>query len=212
MRILVRASSAVWSADGRLRRYFRCGNARVAEPFFHDLLGHIQPLPGHPVVLADRLTAATSPLAAFAGLTVGLLVLRMSRQQAATTPPGTNPATTVLGPLPGRAANGDGHHGPAAVPLLVPGRAAVRDHLRPPATGGGAPARARDDADGVADRDPRLLGDARAIYQTAAARGQRLSQRMLARQLRGHGHRFPNQQLRGIAAAIGLASGRTEGD
>ena len=34
-------------------------------------IGHIQPLPGHPVVLADRLTAATSPLAAFAGLTVG---------------------------------------------------------------------------------------------------------------------------------------------
>jgi hypothetical protein len=35
-------------------------------------------------------------------------------------------------------------------------------------------------------------------------RGHQLSQRALARQLRGHGHRFPNQQLRGIAAAIGL--------
>ena len=50
-------------------------------------IGHIQPLPGHPVVLADRLTAATSPLAAFAGLTVGLLVLRMNRQQAAASTP-----------------------------------------------------------------------------------------------------------------------------
>jgi len=54
------------------------------------------------------------------------------------------------------------------------------------------------------DRDPRLLRDARDIYRTAAAHGQRLSQRTLARRLRGHGHRFPNQQLRGIAAAIGL--------
>jgi hypothetical protein len=30
-------------------------------------VGHIQPLPGHPVLPADRLTAAASPLAAFAG-------------------------------------------------------------------------------------------------------------------------------------------------
>lgn len=29
-------------------------------------IGHIQPLPGRPVLLADRLTAAASPLAAFA--------------------------------------------------------------------------------------------------------------------------------------------------
>src|SRR6266516_3457792 len=41
-------------------------------------VGHIQPLPGQPVGLTDRLTAAASPLAAFAGLTVGLLVLRMN--------------------------------------------------------------------------------------------------------------------------------------
>ena len=44
-------------------------------------IGHIQAVPGHPVILADRLTAATSPLAAFAGLTVGLLVLKMTRQR-----------------------------------------------------------------------------------------------------------------------------------
>jgi hypothetical protein len=46
-------------------------------------VGHIQPLPGRTVLPSDRLTAATSPLAAFAGLTVGLLVLRMNRQHAA---------------------------------------------------------------------------------------------------------------------------------
>ena len=43
-------------------------------------VGHIQASPGHPVILADRLTAATSPIAAFAGLSVGLLVLKMTRQ------------------------------------------------------------------------------------------------------------------------------------
>ena len=49
-------------------------------------VGHIQPLPGHPVLPADRLTAAASPLAAFAGLTVGLLVLRMNRQRTGADP------------------------------------------------------------------------------------------------------------------------------
>jgi hypothetical protein len=44
-------------------------------------VGHIQARPGQPVLLADRLTAATSPVAAFAGLTVGLLVLKMTRQR-----------------------------------------------------------------------------------------------------------------------------------
>jgi hypothetical protein len=45
-------------------------------------IGHIQPLPGEPVTLADRFTAATSPVAAFAGLMIGLLVLKMSGQRA----------------------------------------------------------------------------------------------------------------------------------
>ena len=44
-------------------------------------VGHIQAQPGQPVILADRLTAATSPVAAFAGLTVGLLVLKMTRNR-----------------------------------------------------------------------------------------------------------------------------------
>jgi hypothetical protein len=44
-------------------------------------IGHIQAEPGQPVILADRLTAATSPLAAFAGLSVALLVLKMTRQR-----------------------------------------------------------------------------------------------------------------------------------
>ena len=45
-------------------------------------VGHVQALPGGPVTVADRVTAATSPLAAFAGLMIGLLVLKMSGQRA----------------------------------------------------------------------------------------------------------------------------------
>jgi hypothetical protein len=49
-------------------------------------IGHIQAIPGEPVTLADRLTAATSPLAAFAGLFVGLLVVKMTRRPASRRP------------------------------------------------------------------------------------------------------------------------------
>jgi hypothetical protein len=42
-------------------------------------VGHIQAGPGVPVSVTDRVTAATSPLAA----SVGLLVVKMTRQQAA---------------------------------------------------------------------------------------------------------------------------------
>ena len=44
-------------------------------------IGHVQALPDAPVTVADRVTAATSPLAAFAGLMIGLLVLKMGGQQ-----------------------------------------------------------------------------------------------------------------------------------
>jgi hypothetical protein len=49
-------------------------------------VGHIQPLPGVPVTVADRITAATSPVAAFAGLMIGLLVLKMSEQRTVAVP------------------------------------------------------------------------------------------------------------------------------
>jgi hypothetical protein len=42
-------------------------------------VGHVVPLPGSPVTLTDRLTAAASPVAAFAGLMIGLLVLKMNQ-------------------------------------------------------------------------------------------------------------------------------------
>jgi hypothetical protein len=149
-------------------------------------IGHIQSVPGHPVILADRLTAATSPLAAFAGLSVGLLVLKMTRQRthASAQEPRIIPAL-VLAPPPATA---------NATSAATPGPVA---HLYPP----GEVVRYRRQNKGPR---PGLLRDATAIYQDAAARGERLSQRMLARQLRSHGHRFPNEHLRLIADGIGL--------
>ncbi|MGH3404198.1 MAG: hypothetical protein ACRDRJ_17085 [Streptosporangiaceae bacterium] len=44
-----------------------------------------------------------------------------------------------------------------------------------------------------------LLQDASALFREAAERGEWLSQRGLATQLREHGYRFPNDQLRQIA-------------
>jgi hypothetical protein len=157
-------------------------------------VGHIQPLPGRPVLLADRLTAAASPLAAFAGLTVGLLVLRMSRQRAGAHP---EPSAVAHGhQLPAVPERGNGLP-PARVRWVTrPVAEAAQDQAQQPMpsavtarrTGGESP----------------LLQDAVFIYKTAAARGERLTQRDLARTLHGRGHRFPNQSLRSIARAIGL--------
>jgi len=153
-------------------------------------VGHIQPLPGHPVILADRLTAAASPVAAFAGLSVGLLVVKMTRQRRPARPgqPRIVPAL-VLAPPPNAslasrspAAPGPGGHLGWAAEMTR-----HRHGTRP---------------------GPGLLRDASAICQDAAARGERLSQRMLARQLRSHGYRFPNEHLRCIADSIGLTAGK----
>ncbi len=71
-------------------------------------IGHIQAWPGHPVILADRLTAATSPLAAFAGLSVGLLVVKMTRQPTDAAARGLAPAAALAlaWPTPLSAPNG----------------------------------------------------------------------------------------------------------
>jgi len=135
-------------------------------------VGHIQAAPGDPVSVADRMTAATSPLAAFAGLSVGLLVLKMTRQQASRPRPAATPL--MLAPP----------SGPSVVFVRPASDASEADGTRP---------------------DPRLLRDATLILQNASARDQRLSQRTLARELRGHGHHFPNDHLRQIAETIGLA-------
>ncbi len=154
-------------------------------------IGHIQAEPGQPVILADRLTAATSPLAAFAGLSVGLLVLKMTRQREATDQqePGTGPAVALAPRAPAV----------SAAAAQLPGLPAVTQAL---------PQRQEPAGRGSPGPDPGLLHDAAAIFQRATERGEGLSQRALARQLRQHGHRFPNEHLRQIAASAGLATGR----
>jgi len=156
-------------------------------------IGHIQAHPGRPVILADRLTAATSPIAAFAGLAIGLLVLKMTRQHANVRTHGASPGLA----------------------LALAASTAIADRFPRSATGGPAGLQVRPAADtaghsGRSDRgpDPELLRDASAIYQDAAERGEQLSQRTLARQLRGHGDRFPNDHLRQIAESIGLGMGQ----
>jgi hypothetical protein len=140
-------------------------------------IGHIQPLPGHPVILADRLTAATSPLAAFAGLSIGLLVLKMTRDQKH-----SHQAQDPFLPK-------------VAVSQLPPGG---QLHLLTTQPADSAPPEPR------AVAREALLRDAGLIRQAAATTGERLSQRALARQLRLSGHRFSNEQLHSIAASIGL--------
>ena len=189
-------------------------------------VGHIEPLPGQPVILADRLTAAASPVAAFAGLTVGLLVLKMTCHQPASRPQMANstaePATHAAdgGRLSLLAAEGvmtvDGwqdvtgqraasartsartgtvRKGPVGCQSAEPGGGS--GSLSPPQWGG----------TGTMERQA-LLHEARLIYQAAASKGERVSQRMLASQLRGHGHRFSNQHLHQIAASAGLGPRR----
>ena len=149
-------------------------------------VGHIAAVPGHPVILADRVTAATSPVAAFAGLSVGLLVVKMTRRLA-------------------RA--GDGV---PVRPVLMIARAEAAGCPGVAAAAGGGPARSalRFVSVGLAGEDARLLRDGRLICREAAERGERLSQRTLARRLRGQGHRFPNDQLQYIAQSLGMAAGR----
>jgi len=136
-------------------------------------VGHVQPLPGAPVTLADRITAATSPVAAFAGLMIGLLVLKMSHRQAAAQP--QHPEA----PAPSCETGGD------AIPVTAERRGtvtALSHHAQPSATAS--------------------LADATEIYRAAHTTGETVSQRALATQLRERGHRFSNGQLRTLAATV----------
>jgi hypothetical protein len=185
-------------------------------------IGHIEPLPGHPVILADRLTAAASPIAAFAGLTVGLLVLKMTCQQPASRPPIANAAVESATHAAGgrwlsrlAADTVDGRQevaGQGAASALSPvrtgavGNGPVGWQPAEPGGDGGSPSPRRWGA-GTMERQA-LLRDARLIFQAAASKGERVSQRMLASQLRGSGHRFSNQHLQAIAASAGLGPRR----
>jgi hypothetical protein len=164
-------------------------------------IGHIQAEPGNPAVLTDRLTAATSPLAAFAGLSVGLLVLKMTRQRrlGATVEPRVAPVLVLAAPAP--ATTSPRPEGGPVVPgdvVSQPGGQVTVAWL------GNAAGQHSSGLDARAG----LLRDARAIYTEAGAHGQRVSQRTLARQLRRRGHRFGNERLRWIAQTISQAGTR----
>jgi hypothetical protein len=152
-------------------------------------IGHIQAAPGEPVIVSDRLTAATSPVAAFAGLAIGLLVLKMTRRQGTRASSGGSRPALVAVPDAGAAA--------------LPCRPAASNEADDQPDGAPNP-QASTSLPGVRAE---VLGEASAIRAAAAIRGERLSQRALARQLRERGHRFPNNQLHQIAAAtVGRAS------
>ena len=150
-------------------------------------IGHIQAAPGQPVIMADRLTAATSPVAAFAGLAIGLLVLKMTRTKSvANASAGASAPVLVVAT------------GPEAV--IVPGHLSGGDQR-------GSPLPQQEPAPSPSVR-AELISDASAIRAAAATRGERLSQRALARQLRELGHRFPNDQLHQIAEVTQLTEFR----
>ncbi|MGD0377203.1 MAG: hypothetical protein ABSB01_21785 [Streptosporangiaceae bacterium] len=179
-------------------------------------VGHIEPLPGHPVILADRLTAAASPVAAFAGLTIGLLVLKMTCQRPAirlhvanaAAEPARHPADDTL---PSRAADSAtpvlaGLHPASAQPFVQTGTDDCPAGRQPaePESDGESPS-PPNPGPGTTERQA-LLRDACLIYQAAVSKGEHVSQRRLASQLRGHGHRFSNQHLQAIAASAGLGT------
>jgi hypothetical protein len=143
-------------------------------------VGHIQASPGVTVTMTDRLTAAASPLAAFAGLMIGFLVLKKVRQKGAS--PARRPVQSA-GEI--RSA-------------LHEGSAEARE-ANPREETPEAPEQ---------DVDQQLLADAVSIVLDAAASGQPVSQRVLAARLRARGHRFSNAQLRDIVNAASSGTPR----
>src|SRR5207247_1394303 len=112
---------------------------------------------------------------AVGGRSVGLLVRKMTRRRASSRPQGSDANATLMlaARAPGMSAS-SARRVPAVMWSTAPDD--------PPGHG---------ECDGAA-ANPGLLRDAIALCQHAAARGERLSQRALARQLRLRGHRFPN--------------------
>lgn len=185
-------------------------------------VGHVHP-GATGSVDADRMTAATSPLAAFAGLAIALLVLRLTRPSATPNPaPANGPApeavtATALLLLAGAASRGGSAPSSASVqparpaPLRPMGGTATacRPHQGVRAVITDFETEAGDvspDTPAVDTPQSRLLSDARAILAKANHHGIRLTQRVLAAELRHRGHKVPNAELKHISTAIGLAA------
>jgi Protein of unknown function (DUF2637) len=146
-------------------------------------VGYIQSLPGSPAAVTDRLTAAASPVAAFAGLMIGFLVLKKVRRK-----------DDLAGPQsPGQAVTAWSGALPGTVSEVMERSSGIPDVVA---------------ATQSSFLDQRLLGDAVGVIRDAAASGWSISQRMLAAKLRERGHRFSNAQLRHIVNSANSGLGR----
>jgi hypothetical protein len=113
---------------------------------------------------ADDASAATNELQWHWGEAYQITGAGGSQQTTASAP--ATSAAVCLHPLPDGAVSGNGHR-PAAHGVTVTGSAAAREQRPSPAADGAKPPRVRDGDRRLADGgDPRLLQDARAIYQT----------------------------------------------
>ena len=113
---------------------------------------------------ADDASAATKELQWHWGEAYQITGAGGTQQTTASTP--ATSAAVYLHPLSDGAVSGNGHR-PAAHGVSVTGSAAAREQRPSPAADGAKPPRVRDGDRRLADGgDPRLLQDARAIYQT----------------------------------------------
>ena len=177
-------------------------------------VGHIHATPGSAAITA-RLTAATSPLAAFAGLAIALLVLKRTRPAASPARPPATPTVTPAALLlmatqlsSSRAvtihAASSGHK--PILRLATPTLSTVQNGpiASTPADSEDSPTRPPTEAGPAPAEQSLLLSDARDILQKANRAGVRLTQRRLANELRDRGHHVANANLKHISTSIGL--------
>lgn len=161
-------------------------------------IGHLPAKPGAPVPTVDRLTAATSPLAAFAGLAIALLVLKQTRSPSARPQLRRHGVRCTgrklgVGPRTCRLSTA------TPTPLVRLRRSVHRPVIRvraPFPLPAGSSSQPGD--------EPPIVQDARALRTEYERSGTRLSRRELAIQLRARGHTLANSRIRELADAIGL--------
>lgn len=164
-------------------------------------VGHIPGGPQNPTALADRITAATSPVAAFAGLAIALLVLKQTGRPRRTARCETPRGHSVTARMRRGRASGPMGWNPAMglwprPRAHTPSRAVA---CTPAATLGG-PDRLRPLP--AEDSEQGLLHEAEQIMSELTARGERPSQRKLARHLRARGHTISNDRLPALTRRI----------
>jgi hypothetical protein len=165
-------------------------------------VGHLTSTTEQAVPTVDRMTAATSPLAAFAGLAIALLVLKRTRRRQ----PGpsgrltTDGSLRLLNRIPPRLMT---VWRPGALTDAVSALKASDESANPRAPRPGSSTISAK-VDGTTDLEPHIVRDARDLKAQHRRAGTRLSRRQLAKHLRSRGHTLANDRLPEIAEAIGL--------